>query len=568
MMGAEAFARGSEVTFARTPNLLTAAHEAAHVIQQRSGVDDRENRDVYERHADEVAARVGRGESSEELLDASPGMGRTAAQYPPIVQMRRIPPNIRALLTATSGGPGANFSANEIGAQRLIDHALEELTPAEKAKVDTARLNGLTDAQFNALATEEQRSRWAEAILAQFPDRQLGDPNLIDTGARPGKPDAANITKLVGHAEQIFADVASGTRDTWITQVFGAGSVGKAKAKYAKARTAMNKLHGSDSIVTDRSGYSDEVSLGGLTDPPGTKNQKIRLNESFIDSPDDDDSVTTLVHESMHAGNADIDDKYPSSTGFTTEKEAKKLIFASYFEVVAWRALDPTATDAFAVVPATTPPTFQTFIPAGTTVSGVAAPAQTKVEKGATAAGDLFRAAWTTGLNLHPFYVGLFKAPAKWKVPQADYGYNRFDKALPYWSKVQKLTIHLKTSIDTTSADEAKHPVSQIDIALSEGLIRRLANGMGVLDSLHTEAEVLAFETANSTAAEQTAAFPGGAHTSENAERDFLLKLAARDSTVAPMTGDVARDVRVVRELGNLNWDTVLYPRNPASFAD
>ena len=588
-IGAEAFTRGSDVTFARTPSLHTAAHEAAHVIQQRTGVDitgdiGREG-DAYERHADEVAGRVAHGHSSEDLLDASPGAAgprldavqgaisahQFAASHQPVVQMRRIPPNIRALLTAIGGGKGANFFANEEGALRLIDHAMEEFTPAERAKVQTARLGGLTETQFNALPRLERRSRWAEAILAQFPDLKLSDPgdaSLTDSGPRPLTSDAANITKVVGNADKIFNDIASGARDAWLTDVFGAGSIASAKAKYAKGRTAMNRLHGTGSIVTDRSGYSEEVSLGGLTDPPQVPldpGQKIRVQKDIIDKPDQNDSITTLLHESMHAGNADVHDQY---SGFQSETEANKLTFSSCFEVVPWRILDPTNPSAFALDLTKVPPTFQTFIPAGTTVGGVTAAALTKAEEGAKAARELFREAWTIGLNLHPFYVGLFRTPTNWTVPQPDFGGNRFDKSLPYWSKVQKLTIHMKTTIDPTSPDEAKHPVSQIDIALSEGLTRRLSFGMFMLDPLQQQADILAFETTNSTAAERSTAFPGGAHTSADAERNFLLKLVARHPTVAPMTRDVARDVRVVRELGKLNWGDVLNPRDPASFAD
>jgi hypothetical protein len=580
-LGAEAFARGSDVTFSRKPSLHTAAHEAAHVIQQQAGVNVPGNTgragDAYERHADEVADRVARGQSVEALLDAPPGVGgappntaqssqRARLAASPVVQMRRIPPNVRALLTATGGGQGANFAANEAGASRLIDHAMEELTPAERAQVETARLGGLTDAQFNALPKLEQRSRWAEAIIAQFPDLKLGDPKLIDTGPRPATPDAANITKLVGNADKIFNDVATGLRDTWLTQVFGAGSVAAAKAKYAKGRTAMNTLHGTDSIVTDRSGYSEEVSLGGLTDPPGTAGQKIRLEKASIDAPDSNDSVATLLHESMHAGNSDVGDKY---IGLETESEAHKLTFASCFEVVAWRTLDPTNAGAFAVPPTFT--TFKTFIPAGTTVGGVTAAPLTKAEEGARAASELFREAWTIGLNLHPLYVQLFRTPTDWTAPQAGFGGKRFDNSLPFWSKVQKLTIHQKTTIDPASPDEARHPVSQIDVALSEGLVRRLANGMNVLDPLQktaAEADILAFENNNSTAAERSAVFPGGAHTNADVDRDFLLKLTVRSPSVAPMTGTPARDIRVVRQLGTLNWGTVLDPRNPAAFPD
>jgi hypothetical protein len=85
-MGAKAFARGETVAFATTPDLRQAAHEAAHVIQQRAGVSlaggvGRAG-DRYEQHADAVAARVVRGLSAEALLDTIAGGGgsRTAVQ--------------------------------------------------------------------------------------------------------------------------------------------------------------------------------------------------------------------------------------------------------------------------------------------------------------------------------------------------------------------------------------------------------------------------------------------------------------------------------------------------------
>jgi hypothetical protein len=61
-MGAQAFATGNHVAFAGTPDLRTAAHEAAHVVQQRGGVQLKggvgEAGDSYEQHADAVADRV------------------------------------------------------------------------------------------------------------------------------------------------------------------------------------------------------------------------------------------------------------------------------------------------------------------------------------------------------------------------------------------------------------------------------------------------------------------------------------------------------------------------------
>ncbi len=72
-MGAEAYATGNHVAFKEQPSLHTAAHEAAHVVQQQSGVSLKGNvgqiGDRYEQHADTVADAVVQGKSSETLLD-------------------------------------------------------------------------------------------------------------------------------------------------------------------------------------------------------------------------------------------------------------------------------------------------------------------------------------------------------------------------------------------------------------------------------------------------------------------------------------------------------------------
>ncbi len=67
-MGATAYAVGDHVAFAEAPDLHTAAHEAAHVVQQRAGVQLRggvgEVGDRYEQHADAVADLVVQGKSA------------------------------------------------------------------------------------------------------------------------------------------------------------------------------------------------------------------------------------------------------------------------------------------------------------------------------------------------------------------------------------------------------------------------------------------------------------------------------------------------------------------------
>ncbi|HVK78952.1 MAG TPA: DUF4157 domain-containing protein [Kofleriaceae bacterium] len=83
-LGARAFATGDAIAFADQPDLHLAAHEAAHVIQQRAGValagGIGQAGDAYERHADAVADAVVRGESAEALLDHGPGGGGGGVQ--------------------------------------------------------------------------------------------------------------------------------------------------------------------------------------------------------------------------------------------------------------------------------------------------------------------------------------------------------------------------------------------------------------------------------------------------------------------------------------------------------
>jgi len=94
-MGAAAFTMGNHVVFAGTPDLRTTAHEAAHVVQQRSGVQlaggiGRAG-DAYECQADAVAARVAGG-GQLPLLDlmverTDPPTPRRAGSGSPPIQM-------------------------------------------------------------------------------------------------------------------------------------------------------------------------------------------------------------------------------------------------------------------------------------------------------------------------------------------------------------------------------------------------------------------------------------------------------------------------------------------------
>lgn len=72
-LGAVAFTSGDRTAFVRAPDVGLAAHEAAHIVQQRHGVDSpgdvRPGDDLWERQAEGVAAVVVAGRSAEPILD-------------------------------------------------------------------------------------------------------------------------------------------------------------------------------------------------------------------------------------------------------------------------------------------------------------------------------------------------------------------------------------------------------------------------------------------------------------------------------------------------------------------
>lgn len=109
-IGADAYATRNQIAFRGAPNLHTAAHEAAHVMQQRAGVQlfggvGKEG-DAHERNADAVADRVVQGKPAADLL---PKGGGTADASGGTVQMRRVPTNATELLT----DPGDASRQNE-----------------------------------------------------------------------------------------------------------------------------------------------------------------------------------------------------------------------------------------------------------------------------------------------------------------------------------------------------------------------------------------------------------------------------------------------------------------------
>ncbi|MBE7452375.1 MAG: DUF4157 domain-containing protein [Kofleriaceae bacterium] len=175
-MGARAYAAGDAVAFAEAPDLHLAAHEAAHVVQQRSGVSLKggvgQAGDAYEQHADAVADRVVRGESVESLLDHGPGGAHspTGSARPPVQRWQRIG------VERYEAGP-IRYSADRRVREFpvLVGTEQEWRSSEERAKDRFLRACYVSDEEFASFARRNQRDDevMGPLILGSRPSRSL-----------------------------------------------------------------------------------------------------------------------------------------------------------------------------------------------------------------------------------------------------------------------------------------------------------------------------------------------------------------------------------------------------------
>lgn len=162
-LNAQAYAFGGGVAFAQSPDLHTAAHEAAHVVQQRAGVQLKggigQEGDVYERHADAVADAVVRGESAEGLLStmtggpasASTGQGKD-------VQRKILQPLPLQLKASGGGGAGGSPSVEGGGGSEGASGASPAPVETDPKKAKVARLYMLVDIDVKELGIKELKN--------------------------------------------------------------------------------------------------------------------------------------------------------------------------------------------------------------------------------------------------------------------------------------------------------------------------------------------------------------------------------------------------------------------------
>ncbi len=197
-IGARAYATGNDIAFAASPDLHQAAHEAAHVVQQRGGVQlsggvGRAG-DPYERHADAVADRVVQGQSAESLLDSTGSGGATIA-------VQRDGEMCEEPRSAADLAHFAERFNSEFAAQLHV-FAADDSTPAARrgphvatseAAASTASGDGVSPERLADLFTTTQ----IEKLTAFFADHSI--PERLFDGDDVGHTTAQQRILLSGH---------------------------------------------------------------------------------------------------------------------------------------------------------------------------------------------------------------------------------------------------------------------------------------------------------------------------------------------------------------------------------
>lgn len=170
-LGAKAYARGDQVAFASpSPDLHLAAHEAAHTLQQRGGVQlaDGLGRagDHHEQIADEAADRVVHGRSAAELFDDTPAQRSSAPAIQRVILASAEPTEADVIDSASKVDARPEFQGVSAGQRArlialatnedscLIAEALERTRNTVVAAVDGT--GGAREGQFLANAWQKR----------------------------------------------------------------------------------------------------------------------------------------------------------------------------------------------------------------------------------------------------------------------------------------------------------------------------------------------------------------------------------------------------------------------------
>ncbi len=310
---AEAYTIGNKVAFGKTPTLHTAAHEAAHVIQQRAGVSLKggigQVGDRYEQHADRVADAVVAGRSAEAILSHAPRGGSSASSMQPKVQRKmgmefqtvsKKGPTILAIYAkgkwkVAEKGHGTLISKQNKWKLEKDEKDLEYITDAidERTAPETALSSimedmytqtqswianksfvvsdelalelGITKSDFTTFVALNRRDSGLDLELGkdeEAPTYLIGFPEGADVYGSPQVTMGVRLTKLAQFFEDMVPDklgILSQEEQSPLGGEFGVKPSDRRTKQFAKMQTVLTKVR------TDLNKYNTE-SEPALTD--------------------------------------------------------------------------------------------------------------------------------------------------------------------------------------------------------------------------------------------------------------------------------------------------------------
>ncbi len=226
-IGAAAYARGEAVAFKGAPDLHTAAHEVAHVVQQRQGVQLKagigRSGDSYEQHADRVADLVVSGADAQTLLGTGGGGG--SAAVPRNAVQRQDDGKLACELDSVEAPEGdPRLAPFEAGGMKVIPLGREvsgvARKPKEVAVLDAkeALCTPMTPAEAEAFAKENGyvvTFDGEEAVLKtpELPDARYAIRPETAEGVRAGNPGVRRPSISAGDPAEVLAEIHAGQND-------------------------------------------------------------------------------------------------------------------------------------------------------------------------------------------------------------------------------------------------------------------------------------------------------------------------------------------------------------------
>lgn len=216
-LGAQAYATGSSVAFGSSPDLHTAAHEAAHVVQQKGGVQLKSGvgkaGDSYEQNADAVADRVVQGKSAEDLLDPVAGNGKAGGSQAVQFLGQSLDQPLAAGQEAPKYGEDAGEQRRWSPDQYIAMWEKEQgrkITPEERETLDRGCI-GVTAMNLHGGGNPLESAEKSYASFDQAHAAMVERNKMLDQMAASGKP--VGKARYVLFAQQFWSNQSKNWKD-------------------------------------------------------------------------------------------------------------------------------------------------------------------------------------------------------------------------------------------------------------------------------------------------------------------------------------------------------------------